>query len=313
MQKQKTEQRPVSFFKIDSEQAGRRLDKFLVSHLFNVPRTRIYQMIRKGEVRLNKGRVKQNYRLQIDDMIRIPPVYIVHQENINQSPAKLQPHTDLTALINNSILYEDQDFMVLNKPANIPVHGGSNVRFSVIDILRAQRGEENFLELVHRLDKATSGCLLIAKNHQTLRHMHSIFRNNAAKKEYFGLLQGHMVPAEQKVNLPLSNKKMLSNKELPALTYFYLLKHFTHTSLVRIEPITGRKHQIRLHANAIGHPLVGDQKYGNYTFNRTAQKSGIKRLFLHAQKISFTLYTGKYFTITAPLTHDLNQYLDTLT
>lgn len=271
-------------------------------------------MIRKGEVRINKCRSKQNYRLQMDDIIRVPPVYIVHQEDSNKDLAKLHANPHLSTLITNSILYEDDCFIVLNKPANIPVHGGSNVRFSVIDILRTQRGEENFLELIHRLDKPTSGCLLIAKNNQTLRYMHSIFRNDGVKKEYCGLVQGHMSPTEQKIDLPLSNnKKMIPNKKFPALTYFYVLKHFKHTSLVRIEPITGRNHQIRLHASAIGHPLVGDEKYGDYTFNRTMQKSGIKRLFLHAQKISFTMYTGKYFTITAPLAHDLNQYLDTLT
>lgn len=313
MQSQKIEQRSVSFFKIGQEQADRRLNKFLFSHLGNLPKTRIYQMIRRGEVRINKRRIKQNYRLQVDDIIRIPPVYIVHEEDISKYPAKLYACTHLSTLITNSILYEDHSFIVLNKPANVSVHGGSDVRFSIIDILRAQRDKGDFLELVHRLDKPTSGCLLIAKNHQTLRYIHSVFQNGGIKKEYCGLLQGHMSPVEQAIDLPLANKKMIASTGIPALTYFHVLKHFKHTSLVQIEPVTGRKHQIRLHASAIGHPLVGDEKYGDYAFNRTMQKSGIKRLFLHAQKISFTMSTGKYFTITAPLTHDLTQYLDTLT
>ncbi|MEE9575393.1 MAG: pseudouridine synthase [Gammaproteobacteria bacterium] len=183
------EQRQVSFLTVDDEHADRRLDNFLIGHFGSIPKIRIYQMIRKGEVRVNKGRIKQDYRLQTGDMVRVPPVYLTPRENSSRPPERL------SALIRNSIIHEDEYLIAINKPSNVAVHSGSGVEYGVIEILRAQRPEAHFLELVHRLDRATSGCLLIAKDHRTLRGMHDLLKSGAVKKKlsraFEGAIDGH--------------------------------------------------------------------------------------------------------------------------
>ena len=315
MTAKKVEQRQVSFLTVDEEHAERRLDNFLIGHFGSLPKTRIYQMIRKGEVRVNKGRIKQNYRLQIGDMVRIPPVYITLRENPNKPPE------GLSELIRNSIIFEDEYLIAINKPSNVAVHSGSSVQYGVIEILRAQRPESHFLELVHRLDRATSGCLLIAKDHKTLRGMHDILKSGDVKKMYLALLQGQLMNKLQTVDLSLSktgiasgDKKVRVDKTgKQALTHFYLLKCFDVASFCRVGLMTGRTHQIRVHAAAIDHPLAGDEKYGDWEFNRAMKKSGLKRLFLHAEALSFQMpSTGKQINLTAQLPDELQQCLDKL-
>ena len=315
MKAKKVEQRQVSFLTVDEEHAERRLDNFLIGHLGSLPKTRIYQMIRKGEVRVNKGRIKQNYRLQTGDMVRIPPVHITLREIPSKPPERL------SELIRNSIIYEDEYLLAINKPSNIAVHSGSSVQFGVIEILRAQRPEAHFLELVHRLDRATSGCLLIAKDHKTLRAMHDLLKSGEVKKMYLALLKGHLLNTLQTVDLSLSktgkasgDKKVRVDKAgKQALTHFHLLERFGVASLCRVELMTGRTHQIRVHAAAIEHPLAGDDKYGDWNFNRAMKKSGLKRLFLHAQTLSFEMpSTGKQINLTAQLPDELQQCLDKL-
>ncbi len=325
MTAKKVEKRQVSFLIVDEEHAERRLDNFLIGHFASLPKTRIYQMIRKGEVRVNKGRIKQNYRLQTGDMVRIPPVYITLRENPNKPPE------GLSELIRNSIIFEDEYLIAINKPSNVAVHSGSSVQYGVIEILRAQRPESHFLELVHRLDRATSGCLLIAKDHKTLRAMHDILRSGDVKKMYLTLLKGHLISALQTVDLPLSKtgttsgdrKVRVDKSGKQALTHFHLLERFNIASLSRVELMTGRTHQIRVHAAAIDHPLAGDEKYGDWEFNRAMKKSGLKRLFLHAESLSFEMPgtekkgtgnkdIGKQINLTAQLPDELQQCLDKL-
>ena len=320
MTAKKVEQRQVSFLRVDEEHAERRLDNFLIGHFASLPKTRIYQMIRKGEVRVNKGRIKQNYRLQTGDMVRIPPVYITPREN------PVRPPEGLSELIRKSIIYEDEYLIAINKPSNIAVHSGSSVQFGVIEILRAQRPEAHFLELVHRLDRATSGCLLIAKDHKTLRGMHDILKSGEVKKMYLALLKGQLVNTLETVDLSLSKKEVTSGDRKvrvdksgkQALTHFHLLERFNIASLSRVELMTGRTHQIRVHAAAIDHPLAGDEKYGDWEFNRTMKKTGLKRLFLHAETLSFEMPgtgkkgAGKQINLTAQLPDELQQCLDTL-
>jgi len=320
MKAKKVEQRQVSFLTVNEEHTERRLDNFLIGHFASLPKTRIYQMIRKGEVRVNKGRIKQNYRLQLGDMVRIPPVYIALRENPVRS-SKSRPPEGLSELIKNSIIYEDEYLLAINKPSNIAVHIGSGVQHGVIEILRAQRPEAHFLELVHRLDRATSGCLLIAKDHKTLRGMHDILKNGEVKKMYLALLKGQLMNTLQTVDLSLSKKGGASGDRKvrvdkagkQALTHFHLLERFNIASLSRVELMTGRTHQIRVHAASIDHPLAGDDKYGDWEFNRTMKKSGLKRLFLHAETLSFEMPgTGKQINLTAQLPDELQQCLDKL-
>lgn len=314
------EQQQVSFLRIDDEHADRRLDNFLIGHFGSIPRARIYKMIRKGEVRVNKGRIKQNYRLQAGDMVRIPPVHISHREI---SP---RPPESLSALIRNSIIYEDEYLIAINKPSNVAVHSGSGVKYGVIEILRAQRPEAHFLELIHRLDRATSGCLLIAKDHKILRGMHDLLKSGGVKKYYLALLKGQLKDTLRTVDVPLSmtgtipgeRKISVDNKGKHAITHFHLLERFSNASFCRVELITGRTHQIRVHSAYIEHPLAGDDKYGDWKFNRAIKKTGLKRLFLHAESLSFEMPhtskqgAGKQINLTAQLPHELDHCLNNL-
>ena len=311
----KVEQQGVSFITVDDDHADRRLDNFLIGYFASLPRTRIYRMIRKGEVRVNKGRIKQNYRLQTGDTVRVPPMYLSTQEKPSTPPEKL------SELIGNSIIYEDDYLIAINKPSNIAVHSGSGVQYGVIEILRAQRPETDFLELIHRLDRATSGCLLIAKGHKTLRGMHGILKSDHVKKNYLALLKGQLTDTMRTVDVPLnkvsteSGDRMvrIDNAGKQALTHFHSQEHFRVASLSRIELVTGRTHQIRVHAAYIDHPLAGDEKYGDWEFNRAMKKLGLKRLFLHAETLSFEMPgTGKQIELKAPLPDELDQFLKKL-
>ena len=325
MTAEKVVQRGVSFITVDDDHTDRRLDNFLIGYFGGLPKTRIYRMIRKGEVRVNKGRTKQNYRLQAGDTVRIPPVYLSSPEK----PSK--PPEWLSELIGNCIIHEDDYLIAINKPSSIAVHSGSGVQYGVIEILRAQRPEAHFLELVHRLDRAASGCLLIAKDHKTLRSMHDVFKSSRIKKNYLALLKGRLTDTVRTVDVPLKKVSTESGDRLvrvdkagkQALTHFHIQEHFRVASLSRVELVTGRTHQIRVHAAHIDHPLACDEKYGDWEFNRAMKKSGLKRLFLHAETLSFEIpntgrqdtgkqSAGKQIKLTAPLPSELDQFLNEL-
>ncbi len=297
---------------ITEENHEQRLDNFLITLLKGVPKTRIYRIVRKGEVRVNKGRVEVNYRLQTGDIVRIPPVRIAERSEEVFVP------TNLKEALQHSILYEDDGFLIVNKPAGFAVHGGSGVSSGIIEGLRLLRPEAKFLELVHRLDKDTSGCLVIAKKRSALRAFHAIFRDNQVKKTYVALLSGQWKKKKLVVNAPLlkniakggERMVMVSSAGKEAETVFTRLTAFAESTLVEAAPKTGRTHQIRVHALHLGHPIVGDERYGRDDVNLAFKQKGYKRMFLHAQTLAFSHpLTGVAMKITAPLPQQLELLL----
>ena len=267
--------------RVDADSAGRRIDNFLVSELKGVPKTRIYRMIRKGEVRVNKGRIKAAHKLSEGDEVRIPPV--------SQAPAAGRAGAGGGQWIAGCILYEDEHLLALNKPAGVAVHGGSGISQGVIEALRVARPDCRYLELVHRLDRATSGVLLVAKKRSALRRLHAAFREGTTDKVYAALLVGDWQGGEREVSLPLVVEHRQNGERhvrpgaegKEALTRFIPAELFGGFALLRVELLTGRTHQIRAHAAAIDHPVAGDERYGN-----GVKPPGLKRLFLHAEQLT---------------------------
>ncbi len=279
----------VRFVEIFEEDSGQRLDNFLITKLKGVPKTRIYRIIRKGEVRVNKGRIDNKYRLKEGDIVRIPPVRVA----IRNNEVDLQP--TLKRSLEHDIVYEDEVMIVLNKPSGYAVHGGSGISSGVIEALRSLRPEAHFLELAHRIDKATSGCLLIAKKRSILKQLHDLFRENKVKKTYLALLVGQWERKNMLVTAPLlrstgkgGERTVKVNKAGKfAETSFRRIKKFKDLTLVEASPKTGRTHQIRVHSAWLGHPIVADERYGEVDVNKKLKLRGFKRLFLHAEQLQF--------------------------
>jgi 23S rRNA pseudouridine955/2504/2580 synthase len=302
----------VSYIEITSEQQDQRLDNFLITQFKGVPKTRIYRLIRKGEVRVNKGRVDVNYKLTSGDSVRIPPIRLAERSEETFVPNHLKD------ALQEQILYEDEGFLIINKPAGFAVHGGSGVSSGIIEGLRLLRPESRFLELVHRLDKETSGCLVIAKKRSALRALHALFRDNQIKKTYLALLTGQWRKQKITVNAPLLKNSAQGGERIVVInpagktaeTIFTQLSLFEDATLVEAAPKTGRTHQIRVHAAYIGHPIVGDERYGKDTFNAFFKQKGYRRMFLHAQSLAFIHpLTGTPLTIKAPLPQLLTDLL----
>ena len=300
---------------VDSQHEGQRIDNFLTTYLKGVPKSFIYRILRRGEVRVNKGRIKPTYRLQVGDMVRIPPL-----RRGEPTTAAPKPGHNLVELLNNGILYEDEGTVILNKPTGIAVHGGSGISFGVIEILRAARPQAPFLELVHRLDRDTSGCLIIAKKRSVLRHIHHLLREDGIEKRYLALVQGAWRGEERRVTAPLRKNVLQSGERVvrvaedgkPSQTVFRPLRRWSEASLVEAIPLTGRTHQIRVHAAYIQQPIAGDEKYGDAEFNRIMQEKGLRRLFLHAASLHFATASGDIIDVTAPLDPALQRVLDAL-
>lgn len=306
---------PVQFITISEDFSQQRIDNFLLARLKNIPKTRIYRALRKGEVRVNKKRVDANYRLQPADEVRIPPLRSDFQER------PMNPPANSLERLQKSILFEDQHLMVINKPAGMAVHGGSGITWGIIEILRTQLQKGHFIELVHRLDRDTSGCLLIAKKRSTLKELHQLLEKNKVEKTYWALVKGHWPKSLRKVdaplykNQPLSGERMVqvSAKGKQSSTLFKPLRYFDDATLVEAKLQTGRTHQIRVHAAHAGHPLAGDEKYGDECFNKYYKKHCGKRLFLHATEIKFYLGSlKKEFKFTASLDKDLEKVINSL-
>jgi len=304
----------VKWLAISSEQAGQRIDNFLLRILKGVPRSRIYRLLRKGEVRVNKGRIKPEYRLKSGDQVRIPPLRVSESKPASPSGQSVQKLAD-------AILYEDERLLVLNKPSGMAVHGGSGLSYGVIEALRVLRPQAPCLELVHRLDRDTSGCLLIAKRRSELRMLHQLLRNGDVDKRYLLLAQGdwdqgpYRVNAALKKNLLHGGERMVRVDEdgKTALTHFRFLNSYGGASLMEAELKTGRTHQIRVHAAHAGHPLAGDDKYGDTDFNRQMRSLGLKRLFLHAHTVAFEDNDRhRNIHVTAPLSADLRKLIQQL-
>ncbi len=307
---------PVRLIEIDGESAGQRIDNFLVTKLKGVPKSRIYRILRRGEVRVNKGRIKPAYRLKNGDVVRIPPLRAADQVAVQnrQFPA-------LARRLDKAILYEDPQLLVIDKPSGMAVHGGSGVSQGVIETLRTARPETRFLELVHRLDRDTSGCLLIAKKRSTLRVLHELLRCGGINKRYLALVKGEWQDGKRRVEAPLYKNRIASGERFvrvddrgkAAITLFKPICRYPQATLIEAQLITGRTHQIRVHAAHIGHPIAGDRKYGNNDFNKQMRTLGLSRLFLHACSLGFRL-TGDTAAvqISAPLQPELQQVLDRL-
>lgn len=312
----KSDRQNARIVQIDANHAGQRIDNFLMSQLKGVPRSHIYQLLRSGQVRVNSGRKKPLYKLKLDDKVRIPPARINNDKEVTIPDSVIK-------IINDSVLFENDDLLILNKPSGIAVHSGSGLAFGVIEALKQQHPED-FLELAHRLDRETSGCLLIAKNRATLTWLHELLRDETRSdigKYYLALVAGQWQGAST-IDAPLK-KSMRGGEHMVeinedgqrAISHFETKKIYPQASLVEVKIDTGRTHQIRVHAMHAGHPIAGDKKYGDDSFNKTMKKAGLKRLFLHAVCIELPAASptnNKPLSIEAPLGDELQNVLKNL-
>lgn len=305
----------VQMLEVSPEFAGQRIDNFLRNQLKGVPKTLIYRILRKGEVRVNKGRIKPEYKLQAGDVVRVPPLRLAERDE----PAPLAQ--GLLERLEAAIVYEDKALIVLNKPAGIAVHGGSGLSYGVIEALRQLRPDAKELELVHRLDRDTSGLLMVAKKRSMLRHLHQELRGDGVDKRYMALVRGRWETGKKQVNAPLLKNTLRSGERMvevtdegkEALTLFRVLRRFgDFATLVEARPVTGRTHQIRVHARHAGHAIAGDSKYGDEDFSREIRELGGKRLFLHAYGLKVPLPDGGELNLEAPVDEVWSQTLGKL-
>ena len=305
----------VRFVEVDANYEGQRLDNFLIRELKGVPKSKIYRILRKGEVRVNKKRSKPSDKLIAGDLVRIPPV------RTSPATATVDPGQSLRDLLNRAILFEDDALIVVNKPSGLAVHGGSGLSVGLIESMRAMRNQHDYLELVHRLDRETSGCLIIAKSRGALTRLHEDMRNGEIRKEYLALTEGKWPTHLSEVNAPLQKNQLKSGERIvrveqegkASLTYFEVIKRLGSATLVKARLATGRTHQIRVHAQLSGHAILGDDKYGSSDTNREYKKQGLKRLFLHASNLSFIHpLSEERIDIEAALPEDLENILSIL-
>ncbi|MFH0256461.1 23S rRNA pseudouridine(955/2504/2580) synthase RluC [Vibrio rumoiensis] len=301
----------VKFVDIDADMAGQRIDNFLRNQLKQIPKSMVYRILRKGEVRVNKKRVKAEYKLQAGDMVRIPPVRISAEEDAAPISTKL----DKVSELENCIIFEDDSMLILNKPSGTAVHGGSGLKFGAIEALRALRPQARFLELVHRIDRDTSGILLVAKKRSALRHLQAQFREKTVQKYYFALVMGEWKSNCKVVKAPLLKNEVNSIVRVnpngkPSETRYKILEKFSQATLVQASPITGRTHQIRVHCQYVGHPIAWDDRYGDRRFDAYTGQVGLNRLFLHAANIKFIHpATEEAMDISAPMEAKLEKAL----
>jgi len=305
----------VNYVEIDESGEAQRIDNFLFKNLKGVPKSHVYRILRGGEVRVNKKRVNQTYRLKLGDQLRIPPIRVAEKHEVEEAhiPAVEFP-----------IIYEDDALLALNKPSGVAVHGGSGVSFGIIEQMRRARPQAKFLELVHRLDRETSGVLLLAKKRSALTAMHEIMREGNSDKRYFALVLGQWKNVKQHVKLPLhkfdtpqgEKRVMVRDGGQASHTIFTLQKSWapqndqTGFSLLEAQLKTGRTHQIRVHLSYLGFPIAGDDKYGDFACNKVLMKQGLKRMFLHAHSIAFAHpLTGEPMHLTAPLPKELESFI----
>jgi len=305
----------VRLVTISEDNDGQRVDNFLLAQLRGVPKSIIYRIVRKGEVRVNKGRVKPDTRLKVGDRLRIPPV--VRKEKAET----IKPGSRVQSVMEDSVIFENDQMLVVNKPSGIAVHGGSGLSFGLIEVLRAARPEAHFLELVHRLDRDTSGLVMIAKKRSALRYLQDELRERRIGKHYHALVGGNWSDSISKVDVPLLRYEMANGERRvkvdeagkPSLTRFRCLAHYEGYSLVEASPVTGRTHQIRVHSVWAGHPIAGDDKYMDDVSLKAFRTLGGQRLMLHAYALEFTLpITGEPIHLRAPYDHAFNDVLKKL-
>ncbi len=303
----------VRVVEIDAGSDGQRIDNFLLRELKGVPKSRIYNLLRRGEVRVNKGRVKAEHRLHAGDVVRIPPVRVADEGAAPSVSAALSDR------LSEAILFEDEGLIVVDKPAGLAVHGGSGVSLGLIEALRAMRPQARFLELVHRLDRDTSGCIMVAKKRSALLTLHEALRGDGIDKRYLALATGAWPRQRTRIEAPLEKNTLRSGERVvrvstngkPAVTEFAVLESFSIATLMEVAPITGRTHQIRVHAQYAGHPLAGDDKYGDNTVNARFRELGLRRLFLHAHSLSFE-WQGRRLQLKVEPHPELRSFLKVL-
>jgi 23S rRNA pseudouridine955/2504/2580 synthase len=291
---------------VGEEAAAQRIDNFLLRHLKGVPKSHVYRVLRSGEVRVNSGRVKPEYRLQPGDRVRVPPIRRTSQKVSTARPAEFP------------IAYEDPALLVVDKPAGVAVHGGSGLSFGVIEALRASRPQAKLLELAHRLDRDTSGLLMVAKKRSALVELHRMLRNGEVEKVYLAVAKGRVEsrtlqePLHKYVNAKGERRVSVKEGGMAAETRVKALKASPEFSFLEIRLLTGRTHQIRVHLAHAGHPLLGDDKYGDFDLNHRLQKQGVRRLFLHASRLAFAHPVSKErIRLEAPLPPDMKKFVDT--
>lgn len=298
-----------------AEDDGQRLDNFLIRHLKGVPRSHVYRLLRTGQVRVNGGRVKAQYRVAAGDKVRLPPV---RQGAESEAPP---PPNRARRELEDRILHEDDRVIVINKPAGMAVHGGSGLSFGVIEALRAARPDAPFLELAHRLDRETSGCLVICKKRSALRRVHELLREGRVEKRYLALVSGSWSRRQEEIRLTLKKQQLHGGERMvdvrddgkESVSLFRAIEYYPGATLMEVDIQTGRTHQIRVQAAHVGHPLLGDDKYGDREANRRFQALGLKRLFLHSVSIGFEWPdNGNRLDVSAPLDDDLRRVLEKL-
>ena len=297
---------------VEAESAGQRIDNYLTRHLKGVPKSHIYRILRSGEVRVNSRRVRAEYRLEAGDRVRLPPVRTATR---GEAPARRAPSFDAR------VIHEDDQLLVIDKPAGIAVHGGSGISHGAVEQLRAARPHAPFLELVHRIDRDTSGVLMLAKRRSALLALHRQLREGRVEKRYLVLVSGRWRDARRSVQLPLEKHVLKSgerrvsvNREgAPSHTIFHLRRSWDGFSLLEAELKTGRTHQIRVHLAHLGFPVAGDDKYGDFALNKTLAREGLKRMFLHACEVVIEHpRTGIALTLEAPLPGELQAFVSSL-
>ncbi|MDM7322236.1 MAG: RluA family pseudouridine synthase [Gammaproteobacteria bacterium] len=300
---------------VGDHEAGQRLDNFLLAQLKGVPKSRIYRMLRTGEVRVNKGRAKPMQRIAAGDVVRIPPLRMAEREAPGLPPQRVQAMRD-------AVLYEDAHLLILNKPPGLAVHGGSGVPYGLIELARASWSHLPGLELAHRLDRDTSGCLVLAKQREALLGVQRQLAERTSRKTYLALLQGTWRGGVRRIEAPLLKNELMGGERVvrvdtrgqSAISVFEPIERFERlATLVRVTIETGRTHQIRVHAQHMGHPLAGDDKYGDGGFNRKMKGLGLSRIFLHAEQLEFLHpITECTLPVSAPLPDDLTVVLERL-
>ncbi len=293
---------------VSEDEAGQRIDNFLARYLKGVPKSHIYRILRRGEVRVNSGRIRAQYKVCAGDTVRIPPVRISESKPGHVPGINLEQH----------VLFENPRLLVINKPSGIAVHGGSGLSYGIIEALRAERSTAPYLELGHRLDRETSGCLVIAKRRSFLRAFHEQLQQGQVKKLYLALVDGQWQGGKRTVDVPLRKNQLRGGERMvsvdpegkTAISIFRPVSVYQDTSLVEVELKTGRTHQIRVHGQHIGHPLAGDEKYGDEQFNRRMRAIGLRRMLLHAHMIEFVdPYDDEVITVSSPLDENVRTVL----
>ena len=281
---------------ISSDNAGQRLDNFLISYIKNVPRKHIYKLIRTGQVRINSSRSKPSSKLNINDKVRIPPISLTEslKPTINKDQIKI---------MKEKLIYEDKYIIVFNKPSSFSVHSGTNTGYGLIDVIRKFRKDFERLDLLHRLDKETSGCVIITKSYESLKIFQKKIKNKEINKKYLCLVKGRWNAKIKKSTHRLTR----DSKTVDAETHFKVIKYYKNSTLLEAELITGRHHQIRKHCEILNHPIIGDKKYGDRALNKLYKEKGLSRIFLHASLIKF--YLNKEIIVECPLPIELESFL----